>query len=704
MVIKIASVCTLADASLKVTQNIAEAFGISYDHSEDLNALKHEITRNVKFTAKFGDSCKPEESWFCFGRSGNYVCTLPEFNEKDHKLNIQSKFEHPDVNKNGDKLCMLMQMSQYDIEEEAWFLWCDLVLPQVWNVCKKFDVNVKNDKGNIEKLKDRVTKAAKFQRDHGESSIDKLQFKFKLSNPYTCMEVAINNRKQVSLGSAVDDKRQNKPEPEVKESLVPENGNMSSEDHESEDMQDCVQRTLTEGKENSGDVVDFINLTGVQFEALLDVFQLIANPDDSWEKQWNTLQYSKYFKKHFGNCRAEDLVVIIDNQKVVNVKSKDGIYSLKKVKCIYPCVECSKEVTDIPGASGDGLQCNKCNRFFHNQCMSTPVSKALYNALTKSPDYIQIFCQECMSTQKMVEKISTDMESMKKEMTWATKVSNGLVQNVEKAVVSMEKTTKTNKGFMNRVPLAGQSPEAVKKMREEKMSRTAVIIKPEMKTNSSYDIRKEFNRHFPDTAIKAAIPTATGSVRLEFDSQISRDEVITGWKDSMFGGNKGLKTPSLKATMGIIKGVTTEESVDDITEDIQAAYPGTTLDFFRRNMKITGTIKIIFNNNESYTKAMKDGGIKICGCKYLIEEIVFKPRVIRCFRCQSYGHIGKNCRAKEAICGKCCKVGHESRDCETPSTNKARCFHCKEPHSTGSKECSEYKRVEDKVKSLNYGL
>ena len=702
MVIKISSVCTLARASLKVTQNIADAFGISYDiNSEDFNALKHEITRSVKFAAKFGDSCKPEESWFCFGKSGNFVCTLPEFNEKDHKLNIQSKFEHPDVNKNSDKLCMLMQMSQYDLEEEAWFLWCDLVLPQVWNVCRKFDVNVKNDKGNIEKLMARVTKSAKFQNDFGTSSMDKLQFKFQLSNPYTCMEVAIKNRKQDT------------PESVVEESPVPETSNMSDKTHESENLHENnmqmngrpgTQTSKSDGKENSEKVVDFVNLSGEQFEALLDVFQLIANPHDSWDKQWNTLQYSKYFKKHFGDCRAEDLVVIIDQQTVVNVKSKDGIYSLKKVKCIYPCVECSKEVTDTPGASGDGLQCNKCNRFFHNQCMSNPVSKALYNALTKSPDYIQIFCQECMSSQKMVEKISTDMELMKKEMTWATKVSNGLVQNVEKAVVSMEKTTKTNKGFMNRVPLAGQSPEAVKKMREEKMSRTAVIIKPEMKTNSSYDIRKEFNRHFPDTAIKAAIPTATGSVRLEFDSQTSRDEVMTGWKDSMFGGNKGLKTPSLKATMGVIKGVNTEESVDDITDDIQATYPGTTVDFFRRNMKITGTIKLIFKNNEVYTKAMEDGGIMIGGIKYLMEQFVFKPRVIRCFRCQSYGHIGKNCRAKEAICGKCCKVGHESRDCETPLTNKSRCFHCKEPHSTGSKDCSEYKRVEDKINSLNYGL
>ena len=410
--------------------------------------------------------------------------------------------------------------------------------------------------------------------------------------------------------------------------------------------------------------------------------------------------------RHFGGCKAEDLIVILQNEVVVNVRNKDGSCSLKKAKCIYPCVECSKEVTDSPGASGEGLQCNKCNRFFHNQCMTNPVSKALFNALTKSPDYIQIFCQECMNTRRMVEKISTDMETVKKEMTWAARISDGMAQNVEKAVVNIEKNTKNNQGIMKRLPtnITGQSPEAMKKMKEERMDRTAVITKPEMKTNNSWELRKEFNKYFPETALKAAIPTATGSVRLEFDSKESRDEVISVWKDTMFGGNKGIKAPTLKPTVGIIKGVNINESIEDIVEEIQASYPDTTVDFFKRDMKITGTIKLIFRDHESFNKARNDGGITICGIKYLMEQFVFKPRVIRCFKCQAYGHISKNCRAKQSICGKCCKVGHESQDCEVTLTNGPVCIHCKGPHFTGSKFCSEFKRVEEKIKSMSHGF
>ena len=104
-----------------------------------------------------------------------------------------------------------------------------------------------------------------------------------------------------------------------------------------------------------------------------------------------------------------------------------------------------------------------------------------------------------MNTRRMVEKISTDMETMKKEVTWAAKVSNGMAQNVEKAVDNIEKTTKTNNGLMKRLPtnITGHSTEEMRKMKEEKMDRTAVITKPDMKTTNSWEIRKEFNKHFP---------------------------------------------------------------------------------------------------------------------------------------------------------------------------------------------------------------
>ena len=727
MVLKIYSVLTLDHAPLKYAKEIAEAFDVDNDEIEDLDTLKSEIITSVKFTTEFGEYSRPEESWFCFGKNGNFICTLSNVNEKDHKVIIPGKCEHPSLKNNKDKLIMLMQLSQYDINEEAKFIWNDLVLPQVWDICKDFGVSLNKEKDTLDRLKAKITKSAIFSKKFGKISMDKLEFKYHLNNPYLCRGTEVHNRIQKAHCTNSQDITDTVVSAEADKSQ--ENGNNTVDENNTKTANlQTVEYTGTNtntgsdntnpgsdndmtysasGKEDQDVIeIEYKKLTGDQYMELLDVFHLVADPNDGWDSHWNTLHFSKYFLKHFKGCTAEELVVIWKKDKIVNVKSRDESCSLKKVKCIYPCVECSREVTDNPGATGEGLQCNRCNRYFHNQCMTNPVGKTLYNALTKSPDYIQIFCQECMNSKKIVEKMSTDMEAMKKEMTWAKKVSNGLAQNVEKAVVSIEKSTKTSTGLMKRLPtgIGGQPTEAMKKAREEKMGRTAVIVKPEMKTNSSSDIRKEFNKYFPDTALKAAIPTATGSVRLEFDSKTSRDEIISSWKDTMFGGNKGIKSPSLKPSIGIIKEVNTSASIEDITEEIQAVYPGTTVDFFRRNMRITGTVKLIFKNNETYMKAINDGGIRICNIKYLMEQFVFKPRVIRCFTCQTYGHISKNCRAKQAICGKCCMVGHESKDCTNTSIKAAVCYHCKGPHSTGSKDCSEFKRIEDKIKSINYGF
>ena len=707
MVIKVYSVCTLEQAPLTTTQSIASSLGLNLDASTDLNALKSAISTSELFTIKFKND-HPEDSWLCFNRANNFICTLPDFKDTEHRVIIPGKMEHAVIQKNEDKLGILKQLAQYNIDDEVWLLWKELLLPQIWDVCKEYGVSFNKERDNIDKLRAKLPKSAKFTNKHGKIAMDKLEFKFQLKSPYTCEEIRQHTRQPKKLAVS----KENYANEHVKDADL-NDGDLNEADKENSQSnmtipKDPLGYTQTTGTNVNDDEkeVEFKELICDQFVELLDIFQVIGNKEDNWEKHWGTLQYSKYFMKYFGTCKAEELVVVLKNDVVVNVKSKDGSCCLKKVKCIYPCIECSREVTHKSDATGEGLQCNKCNRFFHNQCMTHPVSKALYNGLTTSPDYIQILCQDCMNSKKMVEKLSTDMETMKKEVSWAAKVSNGMAQNVKKAVVDIEKTAKNNTGLIKRLPttLRGQSAEDVKKMREDRMDRTAVITKPEMKTNNSWDIRKEFNKHFPETALKAAISTATGSVRLEFNSKESRDKVLTDWKETMFGGNKGIKAPSLKPTIGIIKGINTDESIEDIREEIEAAYPDTSVDFFKRDMKITGTIKLIFKDHESYKKAVDDGGIIICGIKYLIEQFVFKPRVIRCFTCQAYGHISKNCRAKQAVCGKCCKVGHESKDCEAPLTKGPICIHCKGPHFTGSKVCDEFKRVEDKIKSMSHGF
>ena len=383
---------------------------------------------------------------------------------------------------------------------------------------------------------------------------------------------------------------------------------------------------------------------------------------------------------------------------------------MEKNKSIYPCTACSKEVTDKRDCTGEGLQCSICSRFFHNTCMAKPVSKGLYAALKDSPDYIQVLCPGCLNNSRSMDRLSEDVAAMKKNMkqvTYANTVSGELVGNVKKAVVSMEKSNKSSEGLLKILPktLPRQSPETNKRIREEKMTRVLVVLKPSANVSTSHSIRKEFNTKFPDIALRAAISTPSGSVKLEFETNDIREDVAARWPQSLFGGNKGVKKPTPEPTVGIIKQVDVTDSTEDIIEDIQTASPGAEADFFRRNGSLTGTIKLIFTDHEAYKQVMEKGGIHICGGKYRMEQFISKPKVIRCFKCQAYGHISFFCRAKDSRCGKCCGEGHESKDC-TAEIKKPACYHCKGSHYTGSKICPEFQKVEEKISNnqFNHGF
>ena len=695
MVIKVYAVHTLVSIDIRQSNAITEAFSIDNSEIEELAALKNAIYANSTFINKFGNDLKPHETWFCFGRSGNFICTLPELNEKEHKIVVPGKYEHVDIQKFEDKLQALKQMSYYDIDGIAKFSWPELLLPQVVDIAEEYVESAKADKGNKGKLKGKLAKSAKFIEKFGKKAIDKLEFRFKNENPLSCMEITIRSPPQHAT-----DTSDNEGSDVITRKIVD-----STKDKDTV----IAGKNQDENSEHEGDKeisIDFMQLSDSQFTSLLDVFELVGSQSANWNIHWNTLQCSKYFLKHFGDCEAEDLVVIVKNDEILNVVSKDGTCTLNKNKCIYPCVECSKEVTDKLDSTGEGLSCSKCSRYFHNRCMTTPVSKELFKALAKSPDYIQIFCPGCMNMQGTVDKISTDMETMKKEMTWAARVNNGLVQGVEKAVVSMEKSTKSSTGLIKILPkrVATQNTEEMKKTREEKMSRTAVIVQPKLKANNSYGIRKEFNKTFPNIALRSALATANGSIKIEFDTTENRDDVIGKWDTTLFNGNSGIRKSMLNLSIGIVKRIDTDENTEDIEEDIKIAYPGSTVDFFKKNQKFTGTVKLIFKDQESYMNAVKDGGINICGIKYRLEQYVPKPRVIRCYRCQSYGHISSMCRAKESRCGRCCQSGHESNNCTEKITTPV-CFHCKGGHFTGSSICKDFKAVEEKIRPTNnYGF
>ena len=73
---------------------------------------------------------------------------------------------------------------------------------------------------------------------------------------------------------------------------------------------------------------------------------------------------------------------------------------------------------------------------------------------------------------------------------------------------------------------------------------------------------------------------------------------------------------------------------------------------------------------------------------------LFIPNPIRCYQCQRYGHIAKNCHSV-IRCGKCGQ-NHDIKECKDEQQEK--CCNCQGNHKASSRDCEFYKEAQVIVK------
>lgn len=83
-------------------------------------------------------------------------------------------------------------------------------------------------------------------------------------------------------------------------------------------------------------------------------------------------------------------------------------------------------------------------------------------------------------------------------------------------------------------------------------------------------------------------------------------------------------------------------------------------------------------------------------------------RLTRCYKCQSFGHVAKFCRAGTETCGHCGEHGHNFKSCPNKTRNEscALCKRIKKPdsHSSRSNDCPIYKTaLGQHINKINYG-
>jgi len=445
-----------------------------------------------------------------------------------------------------------------------------------------------------------------------------------------------------------------------------------------------------------------------QINLILKKLHLKAPGTYDEDSRLELLRCSAIFGRHLSEYENDAILGKFDkNGNFVDFETTDdavsGIFPNAdgKKTLRYPCVVCAGEVTDDRNDTGFGLHCSGCENFFHNSCNDHPISAKLYDELKDSPSYIKTFCPNCNHA---MNDVATQLRRLTRKVTNVTTKVDQHSDKIDKIgdLKSYSAAVSGNKVHINKAAnqlvkqLSTQNKAVKVEETEERNKRTLLVRKPmNADIRDSKGIRKAFNKEYPGVIIRNCRVTAGGSFKIELDNPGETKAVADDWKRELFGGNEGVVSPDSLHTSGIVKHVYLDASEEDIKKSIMDKYAVSDVDFFKRNGTFSGTIKVTFNTRNDLLEGISSR-IKIIEQRFMIEEFKPVPRVIKCNRCQVFGHIARRCRSENSQCGKCGEKGHESNACTSSSK---KCVHCKKDgHITGDKSCEVMKQKLDEIK------
>ena len=358
------------------------------------------------------------------------------------------------------------------------------------------------------------------------------------------------------------------------------------------------------------------------------------------------------------------------------------------------------------------LLCANCNQKWHLQCagLEEITEKSVVKKIRKWKCFL---CYEPPA--KMKEKIDAEKEEeveiddenpikgIYKKMKEMNEKIEVLSKKVEKPHSTYSQVAQVaNKQIGNNLNklvnhLHREKNVANPQEEKDKQERTLVVKQYSDKNiKGSRDVRKQVNEAFPGAVIRNARTTAGGSILLELDDQETANNVAANWKDTFFGGNKGIMRGNKPRNAGIIKHVYTNKTEKEIEDEITGKYEGSEVEFFKKNKKFTGTIKVKFSREGDLDDAIRNR-IYIFRQRYLVEKYIFKPRVIMCLNCQKYGHVARVCHKENPVCGKCKSEEHDTDNCVVEDGHY-KCYHCDGDHQTGSRSCLVHQAKEEELK------
>ena len=173
---------------------------------------------------------------------------------------------------------------------------------------------------------------------------------------------------------------------------------------------------------------------------------------------------------------------------------------------------------------------------------------------------------------------------------------------------------------------------------------------------NSVQIQKEFAKQFPLKRLIHAFNKTRGTVHLEFVSKEKAGEFFEQWKPEVLGDSKKIRRDH--STEGLNRAVNIQKVPQDVTDemikrclDTQIA-DAKTMRFIKRDSTKLGTVKIVLKSENDLRKTLHQGlFIDSIYCKTIPFEQNW-IKIVRCFKCQKFGHISAKCKSAEK-CGPC---------------------------------------------------
>lgn len=328
------------------------------------------------------------------------------------------------------------------------------------------------------------------------------------------------------------------------------------------------------------------------------------------------------------------------------------------------------------------IQCSKCMAIFHTCAVGnsnlTKATKANLSLVTG----LRWFCQNC------ADKFNDNYNVIKEIRDYMAVMSDW----IEKLSSSEEQKKTDNESYSN-----------VLKGKNEK--RKTIVVKPKDSEKTNQRATRERIKSVVEPHQVASIANAAGNgIRIE--TTLSDDEVLINLQQNL-NDSFEITVPEKKKPK--IRIIHFRNELQWNEEEISEAIVKQNSSLIDNSDQIK-IVKMIKNkddksdrmtliaevNGRLYRKMIDEKAIMIhwSYCK------VFDAfQIMRCFKCNRYAHLAKNCNAKDEICAKCAGV-HKTADCKSADNKCVNCcdanrkfrLNLSVDHPVWDKNCESNKR------------